>query len=224
MPSVIQHKQGRKPGGGTWTQPMIDDLERMYSKPYGPEYMTTGEITAALRETYGKTYKGNITRNGVISKATSMGFTVKYPRKAASAKALGDANRARHGKKKSTAAMPRPERHAISAARVIESKKPQRGGNAMAMTKALAPVCEDPFEPSANNVSYMEAEAHHCMWPVGMKGRETIVCGNKRWNNGSYKRPSQYCAHHSRAGSGGSQAMRSTKPDKSYRRPNPRFS
>lgn len=223
---VVQYKQGRKPGGGSWTKPMVDDLERMYSQPYGPDYMTTGEITAALRETYGKTYKGNITRNGVISKATSMGFTVKYPRKVAAAKALGDANRARHGKKRSTAAMPRPERNAHSAARV--GSKPFASVNAVRAkerpTAARAMVCEEAFEPSANNVSYMEAEAHHCMWPVGMRERETIVCGNKRWNNGSYKRPSQYCAHHSREGSGGMQTMRSTAPDKSYRRPNPRFS
>jgi len=186
-----------------WPEQMEKDLVRLYAPmPGTPNYLRISEIAMELNRTYPN---AGVTRNAVVAKATRMGLNKKYPR--ASVMQFG------HNGPKMRMVRPRgPAQKAQSIERKAKAVASQQ------------PKPEPPYEPTANNVPYLDACDHQCMWPVGMaEGRVTIVCGNQRCSKGGYSRPSPYCAHHATMSFGGNQVLRSNK--KEYRRrPAPRFS
>lgn len=171
-----------------WTNEMDAELTRLWTIPStSPDYIySIIDIGVSLRRAF-PNFEGSLTRNAVIGRAGRIGVSATHPRKKFSALTLA---------KKRASPKQRPHLAPSTASRSRNTFSPPT-------SPAKALPAEEPFEPSANNCNLLDAGEHQCLWPVALKGFETIVCGNKRWNNGSYKRPSMYCAHHSRLGSGG---------------------
>lgn len=180
-----------------WTDAMDSMLTKLWLTP--PAELLTSAIGPMMRAAY-PAFQGALTKNAIIGRATRLGLPSRgRPKTAVEEKP------------------PEPEAPPMSATKGPPARNTYTGPSA----KPLPP--EPEYTPDANNVPYLEANDGQCMWPVGFSNGATIVCGCKRWNNGSRVRPSMYCAHHSHQGSGGPQ--RYTPKNKDRRgRPAPRFS
>lgn len=202
-----------------WTEPMDALLAKLWNTPPSDaDYLPTAYIGGAIRKEF-PNFKGALTRNACIGRAGRINLPPRLR-----AKPVSSRKKKKAGK---TVAFNSVNTQRKLDRSISASKGPTNawvGHNIANKAKEAAAAPPEPeYKPDANNVPYLEAGDGQCMWPVGFSNGATIVCGCKRWDNGSRVRPSMYCAHHSRQGSGGPQ--RYTPKNKDRRgRPAPRFS
>ena len=208
---MMQKKAGGPP---LWTDAMDAMLTKLWNTPPSDaDYLPTAYIGTAIRKEF-PNFKGALTRNACIGRAGRINLPPRLRPKPVASKKKRKAGK--------TASFNAPKAHAISASRGATNA--WVGHNVANKKKEAAALPPEPeYKPEANNVPYLEAKEDQCMWPVGHVNGATIVCGCKRWNNGSRVRPSMYCAHHSRQGSGGPQTF-TRKNNERRGRPAPRFS
>lgn len=167
---------------GNWSEEALADFERMYALA-GQDYMSLGEIAHAMGAEHGRF----MSRNAASGLAHRLGLHRKYPRSSTGLK--GKLNT-------------RANRPAKPKANNPFGKKGINGSRVRAPSKPLpAPVPLNELD-AAKAVLYCDAADDACMWPVGERDGQTLVCGCPR-HSPSLSRPSAYCATHQKMSSMG---------------------
>lgn len=202
-------------GRRTWDEDMDAKLTDMWCVDRkDPAYLSTDEIAKEMIRLFPD--RQSITRNSIISRARRIGISETHPR--STGHVVGQF--AKGGSK--DAPIKKPDAANISAAahKAHEKANGTAVGNPVGRIDKLTPqhvekqkAAEAKFmatlsgpERAAMAVPMFDATDKQCLWPVREEGRITFVCGCPR-KPGSYVRPSMYCHEHSKAASGGSQAM-----------------
>jgi hypothetical protein len=168
---------------GDWSEEALADFERMYALG-GADYMTLSEIAHAM----GRTYDRFMSRSAASGLAHRMNLHIKYPRSSVGLTGKPNTRSSKPAKPKTNNPF---GKKGIGGTRAFRTE-----------SKPLPPPAPVNELDASKAVLYCDAPDNACMWPVGERDGQTLVCGCPR-HSPSLSRPSVYCVAHQKVSSAG---------------------